>query len=338
MCGFSPSIVLAALCSLLLGLALSTPFPPLTLALSFLCTLSSLQLLLDAAIKARPFTSARLAARDERKDWRTRALLLAKLLQGFHPSRPFEFKQIGSHPAASLLPFAAWLAALATHTPLPLPRALALAAALAALSFALPFHPCAFAYTGRGRVHGFGLNLYATGTFASRRFDGERLLALDWHEEKLHARDGAGRWVPRGGMRTVRWPHLHLCALRLEFWPWVTTPTDEGARAMAAAADARRARLEARRDGEVEEAVRIAAEAAVAEGWGGGAAALARRVSEAVLEEWGVGVEGEGEGEGEEGAKLRQRVQRAAGRAAGHYLRMSQRRAPPPAVPPLSTC
>lgn len=120
-------------------------------------------------------------------------------------------------------------------------------------------HACAFAYTGReGAVHGFGLNLYATGEWGGRHFDGERLLALDWHDEKLAERGKDGRWLPRSKMRTVCWPHIHLCAWRLEFWPWVREPTDACTLAMAEAQRARERRRQEQAgplDREVEEAV-----------------------------------------------------------------------------------
>eukprot|EP00930_Biecheleria_cincta_P049787 TRINITY_DN34992_c0_g1_i1.p1 TRINITY_DN34992_c0_g1~~TRINITY_DN34992_c0_g1_i1.p1 ORF type:complete len:376 (-),score=68.21 TRINITY_DN34992_c0_g1_i1:27-1130(-) len=88
-----------------------------------------------------------------------------------------------------------------------------------------PCYPLMLTY-----ANGFGWNVYYRGTFANRSFNGERFFAVDWHEEKLPERGPDGLWMPRSRMRTVYWPHVHMCWLRLEFWPWFWVPSmpDDG--------------------------------------------------------------------------------------------------------------
>ena len=80
---------------------------------------------------------------------------------------------------------------------------------------------------------GFNVYAYLGG------YIGERLLAIDWHEEKLPERGPDGRYLPRERQRTVVWPHLHLCPWRLQFWPWDREPTNATVTAMQQASQVR---------------------------------------------------------------------------------------------------
>jgi hypothetical protein len=87
---------------------------------------------------------------------------------------------------------------------------LALSVALTLFFFYCPYYPLAISY-----ANGFGWNIYFQGVFDGRNYNGERLFAIDWHAEKLPEKGHT-----RSQMRTVCWPHVHMCWLRLEFWPW----------------------------------------------------------------------------------------------------------------------
>ena len=199
--------------------------------LSFALCLAAMQLALDTVTKSTARGAVRFAAtRSGKMDSRTRFTILCKRLQGFHPDALFEYRKVGQCPLGYVPVFASWLLSLLVCSQQPISTAYAAAAMLTLASYAIPLHAITLGYTGRdGNIHGFGFNLYSS----AGGFDGERFFAIDWHEEKLAERGSDGRFLPRSRQRTVRWPHVHLCALRLEFWPWLLEPTTACADAMA---------------------------------------------------------------------------------------------------------
>ena len=191
--------------------------PHMPLPLRYLVILSAAQLGLDLVVKSRASGTMRHSIRQG--ELSTVLVRWSKRLQGFHPDHLFEYREIGSDWSGCILVFAAWLGVFNVTS---IQKA-ALVMALTAAMHLLPVHTIALLYTGRdGRVHGAGLNVY----IHCGRFQGERWLALDWHEEKLSERGSDGRYLPRSRQRTVNWPHVHLCAWQLEFWPWDSNPTD----------------------------------------------------------------------------------------------------------------
>jgi len=119
------------------------------------------------------------------------------------------------------------------------------ATSLTALLYASPIYPLAISY-----ANGFGWNIYYRGVCRGRCYNGERVFAIDWHEEKLQEKGSDGRWLPRSQMRSVCWPHVHLCWLRLEFWPWSLEPPmpdDETLRGMRQERQEAKERREARK-------------------------------------------------------------------------------------------
>ena len=208
-----------------------------------LMLLSCAQLALELLIKTQSRGSVRFATRSsDEMSLSTHVIILAKRFQGFHTDHLFEYSHIGQQPLGYVPVWLAWLATLLRR--LEAGHAVAGATALTTVCLLVPLHLITLSYTGRdGEIHGFGFNVYARLSVCGRRFEGERLLAIDWHNEKLPERAAGGRWLPRSQQRTVRWPHLHLCFLRLEFWPWIREPTDAMADAMA---DAQRKRTESR--------------------------------------------------------------------------------------------
>lgn len=112
-----------------------------------------------------------------------------------------------------------WFLAFDLHLCLPLQLRSLSAVGFALLMYRSPWYPLALTY-----ANGCGWNLYYCGTWGGRNFKGERFFAVDWHEEKLPSRGDDGLWVRRSEMRTVWWPHVHLCWRRIEFWPWVREP------------------------------------------------------------------------------------------------------------------
>jgi hypothetical protein len=174
-----------------------------------------------------------------------------KALIGFPTHRPelaFKYEEIGSHWRGYISVWGCWVAVLcARHGRLPLAALQALV--LAYLAKLSPCYCIMLTYPGRdGNVHGAGWNLYWRGRLAGRRWNGERLLALDWHAEKLVERNADGGWKRRGEMQTVCWPHLHLCHLGLEFWPWQREPPVDWSspEALRLRKDGKRAKEEAR--------------------------------------------------------------------------------------------
>ena len=210
----------------------------------FLMLLSCAQLALELLIKTQSRGSVRFAMRNgEEMSLSTHLIIFAKRLQGFHTDHLFEYSHIGLQPIGYVPVFLSWLATL-LRTSYFSSHAIAGATMLTIMCWFVPLHLITMSYTGRdGEIHGFGFNVYARLSVRGRRFEGERFFAADWHDEKLPERGSDGRWLPRPQQRSVRWPHLHLCFLRLEFWPWVREPTDAMADAMA---DAQAKRAEAR--------------------------------------------------------------------------------------------
>ena len=211
-------------------------------AVEFAILLSCSQLALELVIKSQSRGSVRFATRRDEMSLSTQIIILAKRLQGFHADHLFEYSHIGLQPLGYVPVFLAWLVTLLRI--LEAWQAVAGATMLTTVCWLVPLHLITLSYTGRdGEIHGFGFNVYARLSACGHRFEGERFFAIDWHNEKLPERGPDGRWLPRSQQRTVRWPHMHLCFLRLEFWPWIRVPTDAMADAMA---DAQRKRTESR--------------------------------------------------------------------------------------------
>lgn len=146
------------------------------------------------------------------------ALSAIKRLQGF----------AGDHFSYHCMGFSAWgYVSVFASVSLALCRArlstVGAAASSLVVTLALyrsPWYPLALTY-----ANGFGWNVYFRGSWNGIHFEGERFFAVDWHEEKLPERcSEGGSWIARSHMRTVCWPHVHMCWRRLDFWPWETEP------------------------------------------------------------------------------------------------------------------
>eukprot|EP00035_Acanthoeca_spectabilis_P028656 m.471574 g.471574 ORF g.471574 m.471574 type:complete len:339 (+) comp31261_c0_seq1:149-1165(+) len=152
-------------------------------------------------------------------------LLIVKRLQGHSAEHPFQYYHMGHSTAGYIVPLMCWLRVLrdCKHGRL-------IAAALTTAIALSGCYPLALFYTGGGglaTIHGCGLNVYYSGPARRRHFDGERFFALDWHAEKLSERGPEGRFLTRAAQRTVVWPHVHMCWLGLEFWPWTSEISQE---------------------------------------------------------------------------------------------------------------
>lgn len=125
-------------------------------------------------------------------------LSILKRLQGFCResftgesfSGPPKYECMGSSPWGYIVICMSLVWALLLHVSWDLRMTLALSVALTLLFYCCPCYPLAISY-----ANGFGWNIYFQGVFDGRYYNGERLFAIDWHEEKL----------PEKG---------------LEFWPW----------------------------------------------------------------------------------------------------------------------
>lgn len=293
-----------------------TPFMWITICFSFVLMLSAMHLFFELPVKAQGHGPLRRAASSEKQSLWIRLVVCCKLLQGFDPSHLFEYCMIGRHWAGSIPVFVAWSVSLLRHSHLSAVSSLLTATSLSMLMHFFPFHLCTFAYTGRnGAVHGFGLNLYAFGTFSGRRFEGERLLALDWHNEKLPEQGADRRWLPRGQTRTVCRPHVHLCAWHLEFWPWVRYPTDHCVTAMNEAKRAREERRQAKSQVEIEVAVATALEELDVKAKLCSGCSIASVANEVALHAARLC---SASGGGERNKEVMEHVRRVAGRAVGH--------------------
>ena len=213
--------------------------------LSFLAILSAGQVLLELAVRATDAGRLNTSLRNDVQSNSVSARLISlfKELQGFSSECLFEYRRIGGNWKPYFLVFIAWRVSLQMHSTLvkdepgPLTvrqgleallvsRHTSRALILTMLCKLSPLHCLFRAYNGReGDIHGFGWNLYYKGDCRGQHFDGERFFALDWHQEKLVERGPEGQWKPRSEMRTVFWPHVHMCFWSLEFWPWVREPT-----------------------------------------------------------------------------------------------------------------
>jgi len=227
-CNALPVLVVASTC------ALATYCTSWPLLLPCLFTLSGMQLLLDMVVKSTPKGQVLVAQQSGVGVSSIKLPVVCKRLQGFHPDHHLEFKRIGGHWSAYILVAVSWAVTLYMHANIALSECLLDVLGLTILCYFVPLYTILLAYTGRdGNIHGFGLNVYAFLQCGGHRFEGERFLAIDWHPEKLVEQRADGSSVPRSEMRSVTWPHLHLCFWRLEFWPWDCQPTDAVAVAIA---------------------------------------------------------------------------------------------------------
>lgn len=142
-----------------------------------------------------------------------------KRLQGFANDH-FCYEQMGFSLWGYVVVLLSSFQALALHVQRPACLLFAVAAVFTLCLYWSPWYPLMLTY-----ANGFGWNVYYRGTIANRSFDGERFFAIDWHEEKLPEKGPDGLWMPRSQMRTVCWPHVHMCWQRLEFWPWFRVPS-----------------------------------------------------------------------------------------------------------------